>query len=37
MEHISEPSSIADQSDMSSRWEKGLLSPLTVTGSVIVR
>lgn len=30
MEHISEPSSIADQSEMpSSGWEKGLQSPLT--------
>jgi Protein of unknown function (DUF998) len=30
MEHISEPSSIADRSDMPSSWEKGLRSPLTL-------
>ena len=29
MEHIAEPSSRADQSDMPSSWEKGLRSPLT--------
>jgi hypothetical protein len=29
MQHIAEPSSRADQSDMPSSWEKGLRSPLT--------